>query len=32
MICRYCHMHGTIKEVNAHMDLIHKTEMYQLEQ
>jgi len=30
MNCKYCHMHGTYKEVNAHMEAIHKTEMFEL--
>ena len=30
MNCKYCHMHGTYKEVNAHMEAIHKTEMLKL--
>ena len=30
MNCPYCHMSGTYKEVEAHKDNIHKTEMFRL--
>lgn len=30
MNCKYCHAHGTIKEILDHIQNIHKTEEYEI--